>query len=197
MTQFRKADHQGYQSSLSVVAENVDAILPAPPMATFSATVPTNAGPSNYRDPIPADLPRPYKHPSYVKERVVKQRNRELRREFRPRCPTIGLIAYVGSPVNGNMVIGNPEIVDDWLTYIKTAQERKVLNTREGMLKIEELNKLCEVDILPGARHEFNISYDLHPGMSCAEHKHDKRIWESAAYPSQIVSCQCLTTSND
>jgi hypothetical protein len=138
-----------------------------------------------------------YSHsvPTFVKEKLVKQ-IKGKRNAYNDR-PVLGIVAYVGSPVNGDMIVGNPDVVDDWLTYIKVAQQQKVLDVREGVLKIADLEKLCNISILPGTRHEFTLKYEVHPELRCAEHKHDKRMWESATYPCTIISCKCITHQGD
>jgi len=138
-----------------------------------------------------------YEHavPMYVREKLAKQSSSGKQLSKNDRKPILGFTAYVGSPVNGEMVIGNPLIVDEWLTYIRNAQRRKVVSLSEGVLKMGELNKLVNLNILPGVRHEFKLSYEVHPGLKCPEHRHDRRIWESIAYPSHIVSCECPSSN--
>jgi len=122
-----------------------------------------------------------------MKQKILKKPN-----EHKAQRVSMGFTAYVGSPVNGEMVIGNPVVVDEWLSYIRNAQREKVVNPDQGILTADELGKLLDICILSGTRHEFNLKYDTHPGLKCVEHKHDKRIWESAAYPVQLVSCECF-----
>jgi len=133
------------------------------------------------------------KVPNYIREKLIKRIRPSKTNKLHKTKAQIGFVSYIGSPVNGHMVIGNPEIVDIWLDYIRKAVKNKIVTAPESTLTTSELNKLCNVVIIPGNRHEFNISYDIHIGLGCASHKHDKRLWESPSYPSKIISCECLT----
>jgi len=136
--------------------------------------------------------PYEFKVPSYIKEKLAKEPQvmkhiYSLGHEE----PIIGLVAYVGSPVNGEVVVGNPKIVNDWLAYMRTAQKKRIVKCQDGLLTSGELNKLCNVTILPEGRHRFNIGYDTHPGIGCKDHDHTKYLWRSASYPCAIVTCNC------
>lgn len=109
--------------------------------------------------------------------------------------PQIGFTAYVGSPVNGNIVIGNPTIVDNWLRYIRASQVDKVIG-REGPITTGELSQICDVFTLPDNLHHFSFLYDpppsfLYTGKKPSKHKIKSKIWQSISYPCHIISCTC------
>jgi len=129
--------------------------------------------------------------PRYIREKLLKQSHHTDRKKGPSTAPIIGFMAYVGSPVDEDILIGNPLVVDEWLTYIRAGQRRGLVD-KKGLVRVKELEKLCNVTLLSGTRHNFDIKYDVHTDQSCAEHKHDKRIWESAAYPCTVTSCTCF-----
>ena len=105
--------------------------------------------------------------------------------------PIVGVVVYIGSPVNGEMLVANPGVVNDWLTYARAAKSRGLIKIENGLLAAEELQKLNNLVILPEGRHRFNISYDMHPDKSCANHCHSKYLWRSPTYPCAVMSCGC------
>jgi len=137
----------------------------------------------------------PRRNQTRAPERLIKQF-----RHFGSKLPhqipeaQIGFIAYIGPPEDGHIVIGNPEKVDQWLQHSREAIETNRIKVHNNGLSVSELEKIYSITLLPGNRHEFHIKYDIHPQMSCPEHRHDKRIWESPKYPSQILSCACFDT---
>jgi hypothetical protein len=130
---------------------------------------------------------------SHAREKLIRKIRPSRTQALYKTKAQIGFVAYVGSPVNGHMVIGNPDMVDIWLNYVRKAIKNKLVKTSNSALTTKEMSKVCNVNIIPGNRHEFNIAYKIHEGLSCSSHKHDKRIWESPSYPSTIISCECLT----
>ncbi len=143
-----------------------------------------------YGDPAPSK----YKFgvPQHIKEQIIKKNKRpgnvlQMGREE----PIVGFVAYVGSPVNGDVVIGNPKVVDEWLAYMRSALKRKLVKIEDGAITAPELGKLCNVTILPNGRHRFSIGYDTHPKIGCEGHLHNKHLWESETYPCAILSCAC------
>lgn len=132
---------------------------------------------------------------NWTREKLIRKVQKKTKYQIGEVKAQVGFISYVGSPVNGNIVVGNPELVDFWLNYIKKAAKKEIVKSNSDALTVHELNKLCNVAVLPGNRHEFNISFDIHSELSCAAHSHDKRVWESPVYPCKITSCQCYSAN--
>lgn len=110
--------------------------------------------------------------------------------------PVVGIIIYVGSPVDGEVIVGNPDVVNDWLTYIRAAQQKNLVQLDGGLISSTELEKLNNVVVLPGNRHKFSIGYDIHSEVSCGAHRHLRYLWRSPTYPCAIASCGCPQSSN-
>ena len=105
--------------------------------------------------------------------------------------PPIGIAVYIGSPIDGELVVVNPTIVSDWLSYIREAVEEKALITDKGMITASILSQLLNVIHLPESRHSFFINYDIHPGIDCTRHSHSQYRWRSSTSPCDITSCHC------
>ena len=139
-----------------------------------------------------AQAPFVFKIPLFVKEKLAKtSKTTKHILGLGGEEPVIGLVIYIGSPVNGDVLIANPKVVNDWLSYIRAANKSKLVKTENGLIKTAELEKLCKVTILPEGRHRFSVGYDIHPGTGCYDHDHCKYLWQSSTYPCAVVSCGC------
>lgn len=148
-------------------------------------------GTGAYNTPDEFGIPYHFRIPDHIKEQLAEKTKTTrnilgLGREE----PLIGITIYIGSPVNGDMLVCNPKIVDEWLKYIRAAQRKKLIKG-QGLVSTAELEKLFKVTVLPEGRHRFSIGYDIHPQMSCYHHGHCKFLWQSQAYPCAVVSCGC------
>lgn len=153
----------------------------------FDSKLELKLGPRRDLNPRPSDSAIP----NADRERLFNRIRSQAVSRIKNSQAQVGFISYVGSPINGDIVIGNPELVNLWLVYSRKAIKKKLVQPESSFITVNDLNKLCNVTVLPGERHEFNIRYEAHPEISCARHKHDKRIWESPFYPCTISSCLC------
>jgi hypothetical protein len=151
-----------------------------------------------YATPDEFSIPYHFRIPDYVKDKLAETAKTTknilgLGREE----PLVGVTIYIGSPVNGDMLVCNPKIVNEWLKYIRAAQTKKLIKPQGGLVSTAELEKLCKVTILPEGRHRFSIGYDMHPEISCNNHGHCKFLWQSQTYPCAVVSCGCPKLINN
>jgi len=106
--------------------------------------------------------------------------------------PLIGIIIYVGSPTDGEMVVINSQTVHEWLIYQRAAIQQKVITAEDNLLSVGNLAGLVNLRILPGDRHSVTIKYGS--DTSCNALRHVTYTWMSAQYPCVVNSCQ---TNND
>jgi len=102
--------------------------------------------------------------------------------------PLVGLIAYIGSPLDGEMVIANESIVSDWVTFTRNAVKENLVHTEGGLLTSEMLAQIVNVRLVPEGRHSFTVTYGEPP--PCVGLGHARFKWDSARYPCSISSCR-------
>lgn len=103
--------------------------------------------------------------------------------------PHVGVILYIGSPVDGHMIVYNENTVNQWLTYTQQAAENKIIRTTDNLLSINELASLVNISCIPGRRHAFEIRYGSISACD-ADVDHVKFKWESQNYPCTITTCR-------
>ena len=129
--------------------------------------------------------------PYHVRKRLAKGKFFASDPNLSKSSPPIGIAVYIGSPIDGELVVVNPTIVNDWLSYIREAVEEKALITDKGIITASTLSQLLNVIHLPESRHSFFINYDIHPGIDCTRHSHSQYRWRSSTLPCDITSCHC------
>ena len=129
--------------------------------------------------------------PYHVRKKLAKGKFFASDLNLGKSSPPIGIAVYIGSPIDGELVVVNPTIVNDWLSYIREAVEEKALITDKGIITASTLSQLLNVIHLPESRHSFFINYDIHPGIDCTRHSHSQYRWRSSTLPCDITSCHC------
>lgn len=104
-------------------------------------------------------------------------------------APLVGFVAYVGSPLDGEMIIANSTLVNEWLRYIRKASETKLVRKEQKMVSSCELSRLFSVVELPMGRHQFTIDYRTPADQSTCD-EHFQFRWDSIKYPCSIMSCK-------
>lgn len=128
--------------------------------------------------------------PRHIKEELAKGKVLDHIRKLPQGSPIIGFTAYIGSPLDGDMIIANPGVVNDWLAYIRTAVGRKVIDKGGGALTSAALSKLINITELPEGRHAFEVQYGTQTRSDCHAQSHRQFSWESENYPCLISSCK-------
>jgi hypothetical protein len=100
----------------------------------------------------------------------------------------LGVVAYIGSPVSGEMVIINDQVVNEWITYTRAAIEKKAIATQREMLPIESLAQLVDLKIVPEGRHMIKVNYGSE--ANCFNSPHHLVTWTSTKSPCTITSCR-------
>lgn len=106
--------------------------------------------------------------------------------------PYVGMVIYIGSPVDGEMVIANPSIIDEWLKYIRAASETQVLKKKNGLIQTTQLAQLLNVIELSDGRHKFTIDYDPTEVGNEQQRRLLSYAWKSAKYPCAVKSYKHL-----
>lgn len=105
--------------------------------------------------------------------------------------PMIGATIYIGSPLDGEMIIANESVVSDWLTFTRNAVKENLVQADEGLITSEVLSRVVNILTIPEGRHAFNITYGT--PQQCLNPGHTKFRWDSARYPCSVLSCKCNT----
>lgn len=100
----------------------------------------------------------------------------------------LGLVVYIGSPLSGEMVIVNDQLVDEWITYTRKAIEKKAVTTFNEMLPLNSLAQLINLKVIPEGRHMIKINYGCE--NNCFTSPHDLVTWTSERSPCVITSCR-------
>lgn len=130
----------------------------------------------------------PMRVPNHVKKHIFeKQIPRGLKTQIEP---IVGFTAYIGSPVNGEMIIANAGVVDTWLTFIRSAASKKLLQKEGGFMKASTLSLLVNLVEIPEGRHSFNLTYGEESYVGCGDKSHTHFIWRSGSYPCSVRSCK-------
>ena len=124
----------------------------------------------------------------HIKEQILKEQIPKGL-NFKSK-PIIGFTAYVGSPANGEMIIANAGVVNNWLTFIRSAASKKVLNKEGGLVKASDLSLLVNLVEIPGGRHSFNLNYGEESSFGCEDPSHTHFTWRSGSYPCTVRSCR-------
>ena len=103
--------------------------------------------------------------------------------------PTFGAITYIGSPIDGDMVVINEPVVSEWLTYIRGAVNHGIVDSQDGLLDVATLSKLTDVYVIPAGRH--TMSLDLNDKIT--EEEPTRFIWTSSKYPYKLTTCKTYT----
>jgi hypothetical protein len=107
--------------------------------------------------------------------------------------PMIGITIYIGSPLDGEMIIANEGVVSDWLTFTRNAVKENLVQLDDGLMTSQILSRIVDVSVIPEGRHAFNIIYGA--PQQCLKIGHAKFKWDSARYPCSVLSCKCSVTS--
>lgn len=100
----------------------------------------------------------------------------------------LGVVVYIGSPLSGEMVIINDQLVDEWITYTRAAIEKKVVTAHNDMLMANSLAQLVNLKVIPESRHMIKINYGSE--ANCFTSSHQLFAWTSTRSPCSITSCQ-------
>jgi hypothetical protein len=135
----------------------------------------------------------PQKHtgrvvPERVKAKVAQGCLLPWSRTLHSNQAKVGVVVYVGSPLDGEMVVINGSVVNDWITFIGNAIKSGAIKADHGMLRSETLAKLIKVSFLPENRHLAVINYGNQ--QPCAASQHERFRWTSTKYSCSITSCR-------
>jgi hypothetical protein len=100
----------------------------------------------------------------------------------------LGLVVYIGSPLSGEMVIINDQVVNEWITYTRIAIEKKAIATQKDMLSINSLAQLVNLKVIPEGRHMIKVTYGCE--TNCFTSPHRLVTWTSDRSPCAITSCR-------
>lgn len=101
--------------------------------------------------------------------------------------PLFGFVLYIGSPADGEMILYNEILVNQWIQFSRAAIDQRLIQAEGDVLSAAAMAKLVTVLSIPGDRHSFEIKYEQpEDGVNFQ----GKSKWTSKKYPCTITSCR-------
>jgi len=101
--------------------------------------------------------------------------------------PLFGFVLYIGSPADGEMVLYNELLVNQWIQFSRAAIDQRLIQAEGDVLSAAAMAKLVTVLSIPGDRHSFEIKYEQSESGPSPQ---GKSKWTSKKYPCTITSCR-------
>lgn len=152
---------------------------------------------NRYKEHVPASIDRRlvreffYSQPSIplkARDKLLAKSVAKRGDAHRSGNPHFGLVMYIGSPVDGEMVVANSDLVNEWHGYMREATSEKVIRKQKGLLTLDDLTQICRAFELPSGRHKLTITYGDYKEDDCSNHY--GYAWQSTEYPCTITSCK-------
>ena len=128
------------------------------------------------------------KVPDHIRQELAQVCGIPVARLTKGSHAPVGHLIYIGSPLDGEMIISNADVVDSWHAYIRLAYQQSHVAAENEMISLNTLPRLVNVAVMPPGRHFLEINYGYEE--ICSSPTHSCFMWKSSRYPCTIKSCR-------